>query len=268
MRIVRIGLFSVSLFCSVHMPVFTRAQDSASVILDSVSVPKKQSYLASYWQNGVGLLASPVHWKGETWAAAAASIMMTGVVIAMDEPLTQPFLKWQTNFGNAFGDVGYVIGSVPFQLGISVASLGIGAIARSQPLKDFALDNLQAQVYTGGITLLVKELTHRARPIEGEGAYAWYGPFEGAGNQSFFSGHSSLAFSTATMVFLHSHKKWWVGVLSYGIASGVAVSRMQRQAHWASDVLFGAIIGSAISNFVYRQQEKRRHPQQLLKTLP
>jgi hypothetical protein len=32
--------------------------------------------------------------------------------------------------------------------------------------------------------------------------------------------------------------------------------------------LYGAIIGSAISNFVYRQQEKRRHPQQLLKTLP
>jgi membrane-associated phospholipid phosphatase len=186
----------------------------------------------------------------------------------MDEPLTKPFLEWQTDFGNAFGDVGYVIGSVPFQLGFSAAALGVGAIAKSQPIKNFALDNLQAQVYTGAVTLLVKELTHRARPIEGKGAYAWYGPFHGNGNQSFFSGHASLAFSTATMIFLHSHKKWWVGVLSYGVATGVAVSRMQRQAHWTSDILMGAIMGSAISGFVYRQQEKRRHAQTLLKTLP
>jgi len=146
--------------------------------------------------------------------------------------------------------------------------MGAGLVAHNKPLQNFALDNLQAQAYTGGLTFIVKELMHRERPIEGNGAYKWHGPFKGGGNESFFSGHTSLSFCTATMIYLHSHRKWWVGVISYTMATGVAVSRMQKQMHWASDVVVGAFVGTAVATFVYNQQEKRREFNKKLLIIP
>lgn len=235
---------------------------------DTAAAPKKTGYIASYWHNGIGLIASPIHWNGDDWAKFGGTVVITGLTILMDEAIAEPFFNWQTSTGKAFGDAGYTIGSVPFQLGLSGAALGVGALARNKPLQNFALDNLQAQIFTGGLTVFVKEIAHRSRPREGLGAYEWGGPFDNFGNQSFFSGHSSVAFSTATMIFLHSKKKWWVGLISYGVATGVSLSRMQRQAHWGSDVLLGAVVGSAISTYVYKQQEKRRNPAQKLKIIP
>lgn len=232
--------------------------------------PKRIGYIGSYWHNSIGLIASPLHWHGDEWAKAGGTLVVTGVIISMDEPISEPFFKWQTNTGTVFGKTGRFVGSIPVQLGISGVALGAGAIAHNKHLQNFALDNFQAQVFTGGLTWLAKEIAHRSRPYTGQGAYSWHGPFSNAGNdnQSFFSGHASLAYSTATMIFLHSKKKWWVGLLSYTAATGVAISRMQKQAHWASDVVLGSVIGSAVATFVYKQQEKRRNPVQKLKILP
>jgi len=226
---------------------------------DSTAYPSKNTgYLASYWHNGMALVKSPLHWNVDQWIVAGSSLALTGIIISMDEAVSQPMFNWTNSTGQKFGNIGHDAGSLPVQFGISGLALGIGAVAKNAPLKNFALDNLQAQLYTGGITYLVKEAFHRARPETGEGAYAWYGPFKGKNNESFFSGHTSLAFSTATMIFLHSKRKWWVGVLSYGAATAIGLSRMQQQKHWASDVVMGAVIGSSVSMFVYKQQQKRR----------
>ena len=222
------------------------------------SKPKGTSYLGSYWTNGIELIKSPVHWNADQWIVAGSSVALTGLLISMDEAVSQPFFKWTNNTGQKFGEIGDVAGGVPFQLGISGLALGAGLIVKNKPLQNFALDNVQAQLYTGGITVLVKELFHRARPETGLGAYAWYGPFKGRNNESFFSGHTSLSFCTATMIFLHSHRKWWVGVLSYSGATAIGLSRMQQQKHWSSDVVMGAVVGAAVAGFVYKQQEKRR----------
>ncbi len=237
---------------------------------DSISRKKSNGYMASYWQNGVRLVTSPVRWTGDDWAKFGGTVAITTVIIGMDEPLSQPFFDWQTNVGTSFGKTGKFLGSVPFQLSISGIALGAGAIAHSKPLINFALDNLQAQVYTGGLTWLVKELSTRARPRTGGGAYSWHGPFGKSGDAyaSFFSGHASISYCTATMIFLHSHKKWWVGLISYTAATGVAISRIQKQAHWASDIILGSVVGSAVASFVYKQQEKRRHTINKLTIIP
>ena len=230
----------------------------------------KPGYLASYWHNGLNLIASPIKWRGDEWAKFGGTVAITSVIISMDEPISQPFFDWQTDVGVSFGNTGKFIGSVPFQLSISGVALGAGAIAHNKPLINFALDNLQAQVFTGGLTWFVKELSNRARPRTAEGAYSWYGPFAKGSDDyaSFFSGHASISYSTATMIFLHSKKKWWVGLISYTVATGVAISRMQKQAHWASDIVLGSVVGSAVSTFVYRQQEKRRNPAKKLLIIP
>jgi hypothetical protein len=39
---------------------------------------------------------------------------------------------------------------------------------------------------------------------------------------------------------------WWVGLLSYGIASCTALSRIHDNNHWATDVLVGSALGSYV----------------------
>ncbi len=235
---------------------------------DSLSA-KQPNYLGSYLRNGVALIKSPGGWSKEDWFQFGGSMAIVGALIPMDNVLNIPFENWNSGGADKFGEVGDAIGGPKVQISITGLALGAGFISGNKKLQHFGLDNLQAQLFTGGITFLVKELFQRARPETGLDNYAWNGPFKGGGNYSFFSGHTSLAFSTATMVFLHSDRKWWVGLLSYSIATGVAVSRMQQQKHWSSDVVAGAIVGTVVSGFVYRMQEKRRTTKRSdLKILP
>lgn len=59
---------------------------------------------------------------------------------------------------------------------------------------------------------------------------------------SFPSGHTSLAFSSATTIALQ-YKKWYIVVPAYLWAGSVGYSRMYRGLHYPSDVLVGAVVG-------------------------
>ncbi len=67
-----------------------------------------------------------------------------------------------------------------------------------------------------------------------------------AGDYSFPSGHTSFAFAAATSLSL-SCKKWYVIIPAYAWACGAAYSRMQLGVHYPTDVLMGALIGTASS---------------------
>ena len=243
------------------------AQDTATTN-DSISYHfPVGSYLGSCWANGTKLLISPLHWSGKNWAIAGATVATTTGLYFLDNEINKPFSRWKSGLGSAFGKTGNAIGP-PLLIGSSLVVLGTGIITKSQPVTDFAADNLQAQLYTAAICLVAKELFGRAAPGQGVGSTIFDGPLpKKDGYTSFFSGHSSVAFATATSVYLHSGKKWWVGLISYGTASGIAFSRLQHQNHWASDIFFGAVTGTAVSSFVYHQNQKKRKtvvPKQLL----
>ncbi len=234
----------------------------------SVSAEKGETWIASYPKNAVALAKAPLQWNADQWLQFGGSVILVGVLVPTDEVLNIPFEKWTTPAAQTFGEAGDIIGGPYVQFGITGAALGVGLISKNKKWQHFALDNLQAQIFTGGLTWVFKELTHRARPETGEGNYAWYGPFHGQENKSFFSGHTSLTFSTATMIYLHTGRKWWVAALAYGSATAVGISRMQQQKHWASDVVAGALIGTTVANFIYKKQENRRQKLTTAKILP
>lgn len=250
-----------------HFLLASMAIGGAQPSIGQLTKRDTANYVQSYWYNGVDLLKSPFHFNKEQWITTGGTILFAGAVIALDEPINLTMETWDSKAANNFGKAGEIVGGAPFQLGISGGAMLVGAVTKKDGWLQFGLDNLQAQAFTGGITLIVKNVFHRARPETGEGAYSWYGPFNGWGNDSYYSGHTAMAFSTATMIFLHSKKKWWVGLLGYGAATAVGVSRMQQQKHWCSDVVMGAVMGTVISSWVYKKQEQRRTVKKQLKTL-
>jgi membrane-associated phospholipid phosphatase len=242
-----LSLFSLAVF----------AQDTTTVTKDTAYHFSTGQYLKSYWTNGTQLLVSPLHWSGKSWAIAGSTVAVTTGLYLLDDEINKPFSRWQSLFGKSFGKTGNALGQ-SFFLGSSVVLLGTGIVSKSSKLTAFAEDNLQAQLFTDAICLVAKQAFGRSAPGAAKGATYFTGPFPPKGYTSFFSGHSSLAFATATTIFLHSGKKWWVGLLSYSIASGIAVSRMQYQHHWSSDVFFGSVVGTAVSSFVYHQNQRHR----------
>lgn len=64
-----------------------------------------------------------------------------------------------------------------------------------------------------------------------------------ANSPSFPSGHTSVAFASATSLYL-AFPKWYVAVPAFTYAASVGYSRMYLGKHYPSDVLAGAVIGA------------------------
>jgi len=74
------------------------------------------------------------------------------------------------------------------------------------------------------------------------------------GSYSFPSGHTTMAFATATSLSL-SFPKWYVIVPSYTYAAAVAYSRMYLGVHYPSDVLAGILLGMGTSFLVFESEK-------------
>ena len=74
---------------------------------------------------------------------------------------------------------------------------------------------------------------------------------------SFPSGHSVMAFSTATSLSL-LYPRWYVVAPSFLWASAVGYSRLYLGVHYPSDVLVGALIGAGVAVFSYYVAQRLR----------
>lgn len=75
-------------------------------------------------------------------------------------------------------------------------------------------------------------------------------------NYSFPSGHSSMAFSTATM--FQMWYGWKAGIPAYALAALTAFQRLDDNQHWLSDVIMGTTIGIIVPYMLYRGEEKAK----------
>jgi hypothetical protein len=75
-------------------------------------------------------------------------------------------------------------------------------------------------------------------------------------HKSYPSGHSSVAFATATMYQMWYG--WKAGVPAYAFAAITAFQRLDDNQHWFSDVIMGATIGIAIPYMFYKGEEQAK----------
>jgi membrane-associated phospholipid phosphatase len=116
---------------------------------------------------------------------------------------------------------------------------------------------LRQMSITGGIGLAItvaesyglKYLFNRKRPVD---AYPQaLQPLSFKHSPAFPSGHTSTAFFTATWLTLEN-PKWYVAAPAFFWAGLVGHSRNYHGVHYLTDVLAGAILGSATGYLVWR----------------
>lgn len=115
---------------------------------------------------------------------------------------------------------------------------------------------------TTALTYGLKYTIRRQRPYETYPDYIGNAAVEGS--PSFPSGHTSIAFSTATSLSLQ-YPKWYVIAPSYLWACGVGYSRMNLGVHYPTDVVAGAVLGAGsallthwVNNLIWRKYDNKK----------
>ena len=119
-------------------------------------------------------------------------------------------------------------------------------------------DLMKNAVYVGAaigvdavLTYSLKKIVNRPRPYI---TYSAIIPYTIETSNSFPSGHTSLAFTTATALSM-KYPKWYVIAPSYLWACSVGYSRMNLGVHYPSDVLAGALLGVGSAFVTYKVNE-------------
>ena len=132
--------------------------------------------------------------------------------------------------------------------GVTLGSYFVGLVVKDNKLKSAALYVVTSQLATQIVTEGFKRGFGRERPNKNLGPNAW-GTKKG---KSFVSGHSSGAWSFAT-VFAEIYKdNKYIPYLAYGMAALTSYGRMHDRKHFLTDVFYGAVIGHLVTKLVLR----------------
>ncbi|MBN2639445.1 MAG: phosphatase PAP2 family protein [Bacteroidales bacterium] len=208
--------------------------------------PTKE-YIHSYWTAAKRTVTAPAHWNKKQWLTFGGVVAGGATLYIFDNQIRNFFQSHQSpgleNISkHGFEPFGSGVYSFPFVAGFYF----YGVATHNYKMRRVAMAATQAVIISGIGVSVIKNIAGRVRPFQSTPANPrlWMGPtFK---YNSFPSGHTIVAFSLAT-VFASAYKdKPWVGILSYGIATGVGLSRIYQDRHWSSDVFIGAALGYAI----------------------
>lgn len=210
------------------------------------------------------ILGAPARWTDADWRQAGWLAGATlGTALLIDRPLRDGMARQS-------GDSVLMRRIEPFGAEYSLAVLGgfylAGQVGEDRRMQAVARDGLSASLIASGlITPALKLAFGRSRPSQSADTFD-FRPFSSA--QSFPSGHTTQAFAVASVIAAHYPDQPLVQVSAWGVAGLVGLARSYHEAHYASDIVAGALIGSLVGQAVVaRHAAEGRHNALLLPVL-
>jgi len=197
--------------------------------------------------------------RGKNWKPTLAVIGVTAGLVALDPRDTPLFSKASYQANPAVHSIGHVLSGTNTGLFIAAVPISFyvaGLIHKDTYSTNTALLAGEAVVNAEIVTIALKDLGHRLRPVDvgpnGSFNDSWFDSKSrsAGGFGSFPSGHTVAAFSVATVFAERYRNHHWVPWVAYGLAGVVGLSRLNAQAHFPSDIFFGAALGYSVSHFV------------------
>ncbi len=135
------------------------------------------------------------------------------------------------------GDLGDAIGHGLVVTGGTLGLFAAGQIAPAGRFRRVTFDLAQGLVINGALTGIFKRSFGRQRP-------------DSTNSRSFPSGHTSTAFTWATVLTRHFGPE--VGIPATLVATYIAVSRVEDNEHFFSDIVAGGVLGYVVGRTVSR----------------
>lgn len=206
------------------------------------------------------VITSPSRWQENEWQDfGLAAFGVIGVAAIIDRPVQDEMHRHAPN------NNGFMLGVERFGAEYSIGVLGgffLAGAMGNETAAAVALDGFAASIIASGIiTPAIKTIMGRARPRENIGTAKFQPLNVGYSfNSSFPSGHTTEAFALASVIANHYEEPWITGA-SYSVAGLVGAARMYHDAHFASDVLAGALIGTLVGKSVVAHNKQMRSGQ-------
>jgi hypothetical protein len=191
--------------------------------------------------------------KHSDWRGAAWTLLATAAVATQDRKIHHAFADSALQANGTYQSISGNLTTIHERsmLTYSLIAYAGGRIFRNAPIADGGLHIAEAVAAGTVIGSFLKSTTGRARPrAANDDAFDFrFGKGYTAGEyRSFPSLHEIGSFSAASAltaeVARHSPRAGRVvGVLAYGTAGAVGLSRMYSAEHWASDVVLGSAMG-------------------------
>lgn len=201
------------------------------------------------------VVTAPARWDNDDWKTAGwSTLAVLGTALAIDHPLRNEMRRHAPNNNGALLQVERF--GAQYAAGVVGGFYVAGVLSGNDNAVQVAGDGLAASLIASGIvTPALKLAFGRARPRANMGVN-YFKPFSSA-NASFPSGHTTEAFALASVISGH-YDETWVSVASYGVAGLVGVARTYHDAHFASDVVAGAMIGALVGKSVVNHNREQR----------
>lgn len=203
------------------------------------------------------VLSSPARWERQEWLYFSLGVAGIGATALLDKPIRDGVQRNRNGTTDRIANIFEPFGA-EYSFGILGGFYLAGTALHNPKAIATAQDGLGAGLIASGIiTPALKVAIGRQRPSQGKEVYSLR-PF--SGNESFPSGHTTQAFAVASVISAH-YDPLWVKMTAYGVAGLVGFARIDHNAHFASDVAAGALIGTAVGKAIFHFNQQKRGQQ-------
>ena len=222
-----------------------------AALLSTVSCASAKRYGDLAVNDAKALVTAPRQAKPATWKKAA---LLTGAVVAsaaLDSTAERAIRSNDSATLDDFTDTVEPLGGGHSEK-VLAGFLVTGLLRSDQKMQSVAFDGFVASLIASKvITPALKSVAGRTRPNATTETFAF------DDGSSFPSGHATQAFAVASVIAAHYDQRW-IDATAYGLAGAVAYARIYHDAHYLSDTVAGAVIGTAVGRFIVRTNNERR----------
>jgi membrane-associated phospholipid phosphatase len=181
--------------------------------------------------------------EGESSSPAAGVVALLVLVALADEPIRHEVQAHRKPSWDRWEKRIQPLGKSRNLALAGILTWGAGSLLRDQETTATGKDLLRALLLAEGLQLAGKAALGREPPgAEADPYHLW------SGRGSFPSGHAARAFAVAA-VLAERHGRP-AAAIAYPLAVLVGLARVERDVHWTSDVVAGALLGHAVGRFV------------------
>jgi membrane-associated phospholipid phosphatase len=197
-------------------------------------------------------MTSPLHWSGRDWWYAGGVLAAVGVAHQFDGSVRKHFT------GDSAASLNHP-NTHDLQDALPMAALFLGTWGYAKVIDDAAGRReahtmFESAVLSVGAAYLFQFAAGRERPYQTTDPNRWR-----AGGSSFPSVHATAAFAIGTVLAESGGYPWIRRVLGYGAAGFTVYERLDHNAHWLSDTVAGAALGSATARFAMTRNRDSEH---------
>ncbi len=192
--------------------------------------------------------------------AAPSAIVLSSLLAAQfDEEVRNIFKSIDDNNFNQFQIVANQLGE-PISFCVFPGLVyGSGHIFNSKAMRRTGWLMYESVLLNGLITGILKTTLGRARPyVESGNSRFEHFTYKDDNFMSMPSGHTSMVFAMATILSYRS-RSTLLSIIYYAMAGSTGMARIYFDKHWFSDIIAGAMIGTASSLLIINAEKSRKN---------